>query len=169
MTIAQYMKILLLLEVFGADEQKSNDEIYKLFGYEDKEESEKINLINNILIKVKLNEELIQRFEFNGIEYGLIPNLQNISTQEYLDLDKYIKDGKHLNKIAAILYRPVTKSFNEYYQIEKYESYSKYEKIMNDVDCAIIVGAMDYFKALLFSLIEKVTEQTKLKLEDETR
>lgn len=156
MTIEQYMKILLLVEVFKEDEAKINEEIYKMFKYEDKTDAEKTELITNIYIKINLNEEFVQRFEYNGIEYGFIPNLQNITTQEFLDLDRFLKEGKHLNKIASILYRPITKSFNEYYDIEPYESYTKYEKIMNGVDCMIIVGAVDFIKELTLNLIEAI-------------
>jgi hypothetical protein len=158
MTIEQYMRVLLLIDVFKEDENRINQEIYKIFGYEDKTNEEKEILIMDIYTKIKLNEDFVNRFEFNGIEYGFIPNLQNITTQECLDLERLLKEGKHLNKIASILYRPITKSFDEYYQIEPYESYSKYEKVMNDVDCVIIVGAIDFIKQLTVSLMKAATK-----------
>lgn len=158
MTIEQYMKIVLLVEVFKDNEERINEEIYKIFDYQDKTQEEKNKLTNDIYVKIKLNEDFVNRFEFNGIEYGFIPNLQNITTQECLDLDKLLKEGKQLNKIAAILYRPITKSFNEYYDIEPYESYTKYEKVMNLVDCIIIVGAIDYIKQLTVSLMTAATK-----------
>ena len=77
MTIEQYMKIVLLVEVFKDNEERINEEIYKIFDYQDKTQEEKNKLTNDIYVKIKLNEDFINRFEFNGIEYGFIPNLQN--------------------------------------------------------------------------------------------
>lgn len=157
-TIEQYMKILLLIEVFKDDTNKINEEVYKMFEYEDKTDEDKEILIMDIYTKIQLNEDFVNRFEFNGIEYGFIPNLSNITTQECLDLEKLLKDGKQLNKIASILYRPIIKSFEEYYDIEAYESYSKYENEMNKVDCVIIIGAIDFIKQLTVSLMKAASK-----------
>lgn len=157
-TIEELMRILLIIDIFKI-ENDINNEIYKMYNYQDKLESDKIKLINDIYVKINLNEEFIHRFEFNGVEYGFIPNLEKITTQEFLDLDKLLIEGKQLNKIAAILYRPVVKSFNEYYDIEKYENYSKYEKIMNKVDSKIIIGAIDFIKQLTLSLIKELNKE----------
>jgi hypothetical protein len=169
MTIEQYMKILLLVEIYKDDNDKINQGIYNIFQYQDKTDVEKKMLIINIFDKIQLNEEFIQRFIFDGIEYGFIPNLSKITTQEYLDLDRLLREGKHLNKIASILYRPITKSFNEYYDIEPYESYGKYEKIMNDVDSIIIVGALDFIKQLTLSLVQSTNNKVKKDLVHETK
>ena len=50
-----------------------------------------------------------QTFEFGGKNYGFIPNINNISLGEYIDLDHFITDGvvKNLHNIVAILYRPL--------------------------------------------------------------
>jgi hypothetical protein len=152
------MKILLLIEVFKDDTNKINEEVYKMFEYEDKTDEDKEILIMDIYTKIQLNEDFVNRFEFNGIEYGFIPNLSNITTQECLDLEKLLKDGKQLNKIASILYRPIIKSFEEYYDIESYESYSKYENEMNKVDCVIIIGAIDFIKQLTVSLMKAASK-----------
>lgn len=48
-------------------------------------------------------------FTFKDKNYGFIPNLNEITLGEYIDLDHFITDGvvKNLHKIIAILYRPL--------------------------------------------------------------
>ena len=54
--------------------------------------------------------EFVDKFELNGIQYGFIPNLEDLSLGEYIDLELYCKElEENMHKVAAILYRPVTK------------------------------------------------------------
>jgi hypothetical protein len=165
MTIEEYMKINLMIEIFNNDEEKLNNEIYKLFNYQDKTDIEKQKFLLEIYKKIKLNEDFVRTFEFNGIEYGFIPNLSKITTQEVMDFERLMVEGKHLNKIAAILYRPITHKFNTSYKIEEYEGYEKYGEIMNKVDSLIIIGALAYLKQLSISLPLLIGK----KIENETR
>jgi len=57
-----------------------------------------------------LNEEpkLTQRFKLDGVEYGLIPNFDNITAGELFDIDaNSTKEKYHL--LMSILYRPIIK------------------------------------------------------------
>ena len=51
----------------------------------------------------------VDRFELNGVKYGFIPNLEDLSLGEYIDLETYLKDQKNLHKVAAVMYRPIVK------------------------------------------------------------
>jgi len=80
----------------------------------------------------KLNEIIQQKPNFapilvhEGIEYGFIPNLDEISAGEFVDLQKYETDyhKKAINmyKIMSVLYRPIIEkaSFN-HYKIKPYD------------------------------------------------
>ena len=116
------------------------------------------NKVNETLLELNkllsTEHELIQRFEFEGTEYGFIPNLSKITAGEFIDLDNYLlEDDKQLHKICSILYRPVTKSLSTLYEIEKYEGTDKYSDIMKRVDCKVALGALVFFYSLSKSLL----------------
>jgi hypothetical protein len=101
-----------------------------------------------------LSEEtpLIQTFKMVGsddveIEFGLIPDLSDISFGEYVDLENYIKEEKTWHKAMAVLYRPIKKS-GQNYVIEPYHSTKKYEEVMKDMPVNIALGAMVFFYRL---------------------
>jgi hypothetical protein len=64
--------------------------------------------------------ELISRFTINNIEFGLIPNFDDMSAGEFADLDDYNSDVEQWHKCMAVLYRPVTNKLDKLYEIEPY-------------------------------------------------
>lgn len=75
------------------------------------------------LLSTLLNEKpnLVQRFAMNGVEYGFIPNLDDMSFGEYIDLDTYIGDWQNIHRAMAVLYRPIKDKKGERYNIVPYE------------------------------------------------
>lgn len=75
------------------------------------------------LLSTLLNEKpnLVQRFTMNGVEYGFIPNLDDMSFGEYIDLDTYIGDWQNIHRAMAVLYRPIKDKKGERYNIVPYE------------------------------------------------
>jgi hypothetical protein len=153
-TIEQFMKFQLLTETFGDNPNKLNAELIKvIYGNLDAPKKETDNFILQVN-KILLSEpDFIHRFEYQGIEYGFIPNLDEISTGEFIDLDDYIKDGKQLHKIASILYRPIVKQNGKYYDIEKYDGTKNADKLKG-VDYKVAVGALVFFWNLGNSLLK---------------
>jgi len=80
-----------------------------------------INDVCKILVDM-FNEkpELVKQFEMNGITYGFIPDLENITFGEYIDLDTFIGDFENMHKAMAVLYRPITQKYKDKYLVEKY-------------------------------------------------
>lgn len=60
-------------------------------------------------------------FEFDGVEYGFLPDLENISIGEYIDLESGLIEVKDLHKAAAVMFRPVRKRKGELYAIVDYK------------------------------------------------
>ena len=89
--------------------------------------------------------EFVDRFELNGINYGFIPNLEDLSLGEYIDLETYLKDQKNLHKVAAVMYRPITKQYKELYDIESYNSDLKAQEVMKQAPIGIISQAVVFF------------------------
>ena len=95
-----------------------------------------------------------QRFEFNGVEYGFIPKLDNIEMGEYIDLTNYIYDVDNWHKLMAVMYRPITYTKGDMYLIEDYEGSEKYDYIMREAPLDIILGAKVFFYRLAKELLK---------------
>ena len=65
--------------------------------------------------------KLVQRFKMNGVEYGFIPNLDDMSFGEYVDLDTYLPDWQEMHRAMAVLYRPIKEKHGQKYNIVDYE------------------------------------------------
>jgi len=66
-------------------------------------------------------KELQTSFVLNGVEYGFIPNLDDITYGENTDIISYINEPKQWHKAMAVLYRPIIKKQFGKYLIEDYE------------------------------------------------
>ena len=62
----------------------------------------------------------IEVFKMNGIEYGFIPDLNEMSLGEYIDLDTYVSDWDKMHYAMSVLYRPIKSSSRGLYNIEEY-------------------------------------------------
>ena len=86
----------------------------------------KLNDLNDVYSKLlglsKSSDKLHQLISINGVQYGFHPNLSEISTGEFADLDTLCQDfNDNLHLIMAILYRPVEKEAAGKYSIEAYD------------------------------------------------
>ena len=84
-----------------------------------------VAIIMGKIAEMQANEDssLKRIIEIEGIEYGFMPNLDEITLGEYADLETFIKNGseKHMPEMMAVLYRKVTeKTDSGVYTIEKY-------------------------------------------------
>jgi hypothetical protein len=74
-------------------------------------------------LQSKAGSVLLKTFKINGVEYGMHPNLDEITLGEYADIETYIKDGieKNMPEIMAVLFRPITERNGDVYTIEAYD------------------------------------------------
>ena len=90
--------------------------------------------------------QLKKRFILNGVEYGFIPNLDDITLGEYVDLDTYISKWDDMHKAMAVLYRPIETSLGNKYTIEKYTGEN--QDTMKQIPLDIVFGSMLFFYRL---------------------
>ena len=74
-------------------------------------------IINNMF---DTEHQLINRFQMNGIDYGFIPDLENMSFGEYVDLDTFIGDNDNLHRAMNVLYRPIDLKQGQRYTLKEY-------------------------------------------------
>lgn len=110
--------------------------------------------------------ELTRTFKLNGIEFGFIPNLDDLKTGEYVDLDTYLMDWDEMNKAMAVLYRPIKEKQGDKYLIQDYVGSSKYGEIMKDMPLDVALGAYVFFyhlgKDLLISTLTFLEENPQV-------
>jgi hypothetical protein len=89
------------------------------------------------LSKLQIEGKLKKVFEIDSVEYGFLPDLDEITLGEWADIEHYIKDGidKNMHKIMAVLFRPVTSKEGKMYSVQAYkdgrERAEKFKKKMN--------------------------------------
>ena len=88
-------------------------------------------------------QDLKHIFRMDGIQYGFIPNLEDMTFGEYVDLDSNISDSQEIHKAMAVLYRPIEKKFKGQYTIKPYEA--KEADFMRDMPMDVVFGSMIFF------------------------
>ena len=108
----------------------------------------------------------INRFKLANVEFGFIPDLENMSFGEYTDLDSYIGDWDNMHKAMAVLYRPITKKgLNNTYEIEKYNGSITYSDVMKHAPLDVVLGANVFF----YNLGSDLLKSTMTYLESNTQ
>ena len=142
-----------MIEIFCGIELK---EAYKM-------KAKDVHRITGILADMfEQKPVLINRFYLNNIEYGFIPNLDEMTLGEYVDLDTYLPKWEEIEKAMAVLYRPITKTYKGKYQIEDYTAQG--QDAYKDMPMSIVFGAMFFFYRLGIDLSKIMTvylEQNK--------
>jgi len=105
--------------------------------------------------------EFVTRFEMNGIEFGFIPNLNDITTAEFVDLSEYGTEHETIHKLMAILFRPVIKKDKlDNYDIETYKGTDEYKDMMKEMPMHIVNGALVFFWTLQRALLKSTRRYT---------
>lgn len=114
-------------------------------------------------IKEVLNQkaQFNKRWKFDGVEFGMIPDLKNISWGEYIDIESHITKWDGLHKAMAVLYRPITNTFKDTYEIAEYKADEKYHDIMQHLPLNIVLGTSIFFCNLEKELYRNLTHYLK--------
>lgn len=105
---------------------------------------------NKILEVLSQEPRDIQKYK----NFGRIPNLDNITAGEYIDLDKYFSDSETYGRAMAVMFRPITKSMLGEYVIESYESSEKYEKDTLQFPLEVLLSTLVFFCNLSKDLLK---------------
>ena len=103
-----------------------------------------VALITNILTDMlNTQPQLVQRFKMNGIEYGFIPDLDDMSLGEYIDLDTHLGDWENIHKAMAVLYRPIKSKSGNRYNLVPYDGKSFED--MKGMPLDAVLGSIVFF------------------------
>lgn len=121
--------------------------------------------ITNHLNKVfEAKTGLITTFKLGGIEFGFIPELDNITLGEYIDLDTYLGEWDNMDKAMSVLYRPITIKNKNRYIIEDYKE-SDNTELLKSMPLDIVMGSLVFFwnlnKELLQTTLRYLNKEAK--------
>ena len=132
-------------------------DVLKLMSHEDVE-----YIFNNIVKAITIDATklpLQTKFELNGVEYGMIPNLNNMTFGEFIDLDTFITpafegDVKHEEafRFMATLYRPITSKVKDNYSIAEYTGDEDWQ-VMKQAPAETYLSAVAFFLNLRIELL----------------
>ena len=169
-TLNQYQQFIKLQEKADTlSEQGMAERLISLFTGIKKQDVKNLvisdyeSIMNQITEAFSTTSKFQQRFELNGIEYGMIPNLDNITQGEYIDLTTLAVDMVEMHKVMAILFRPIVKedSFGNY-SIEAYKDITERSNEMLNCPMHIVNGSLLFFLNLskdLKNCMEKYTAE----------
>ena len=161
---------------FVAMKEKSNDEeliankMIQIFCGLELGEVAKIKLKDlNGLIKhftevFSEKPQLIRNFKIKNVEFGFIPNLENISFGEYVDLEHHLKDWKTYHKAMAVMFRPIKDKFQDKYSIIEYEPNEDMQELMKFAPLDVAISASVFFWSLGSELLQATLTYLKNEL-----
>lgn len=122
-----------------------------------------VNDLNNIF---NTKTELIPTFKMKGVEYGMIPKLDDITLGEYIDLDNNISDWETMHKAMAVLYRPIKLKKDHRYQIEEYTGEEDAVKF-KDMPLDVVMGSLVFFWSLSSELLQTTLKYLAQEMKEE--
>ena len=108
-----------------------------------------MNIIKVMIDAEPKKEDFKKMFTFSEIEFGFVPNLNKLTTGEYIDLESYCKNPiENLHIIMSILYRKVTNKVNDRYAMEPYNPDEFKEELFKDCPMNIALSSLGFFLTL---------------------
>lgn len=113
-------------------------------------------IISKIAALFDGNHQLVEKFSIDNTEFGFIPNLDDITSGEYMDIDTYITDWSNMHKAMAVLFRPIIKKGSGKYNIVDYNGTNEYAEIMKRMPLSAVMGSMVFFYHLGNELLKSI-------------
>tara|TARA_R110000868_G_scaffold203335_1_gene451163 strand:- start:1252 stop:1890 length:639 start_codon:yes stop_codon:yes gene_type:complete len=107
----------------------------------------------DIMILIEQKPEL-SHFTIDGLNFGFIPNLEQMSGAEFIDAESYFDND--IFSLMAVVYRPIKKEIGKSYSIEKYKGADKYRELMAKAPASAYVSARFFFLNLVTDLISVI-------------
>jgi len=120
------------------------------------------------------NYPFIDKFMFQGVEYGFIPSWKNMSFAEFVDLDTLLNKPvneimEQLHIICAIMYRPIISKKKEHkFEIEPYDPKKMIERaelFRTELDVKYVLGGQFFFS----NFVKKYSELSPQSLTQKNR
>jgi hypothetical protein len=103
------------------------------------------NLVEHFNKIFSVKPKFYQTFKLKDMEFGFIPNLEEISWGEYIDLEHHLNDWEGFHKAMAVMYRPIINKSKDKYEIAPYTAGEEYHELMKYMPMEIAISARVFF------------------------
>ena len=129
----------------------------------------KLTSLNELIVHfTKLFEQtpkFTPTFKIKDLEFGFIPELEEITFGEYVDLESHLQSWDTYHKAMAVLYRPIKKRKGDKYEIYDYDPNIDTQELMKYAPLDVCISASLFF----YNLGTELLQATLNYLEMETR
>ena len=92
------------------------------------------------------DSKFTKMFTLDKVQYGFIPNLDEITFGEFVDLDTYLGDWQQMDKAMSVLFRPVDINVRGRYNIKEYDG--SMNEHLKEMPLSIALGAVFFLLTL---------------------
>lgn len=167
-TLKQYVEYLQLFKEDENYEPKKRD-LLRIFSniknpkrLKEKDVSRILSIIETALKDLLELKHFKPITKIEGVDFGLIPNLDEISLGEYEDLVDTLQNPKTYSLALEVLYRPITKRKGDIYEIEEYSGNGKID--LSNTPATLFCGAMVFFYNLTSALQRSIGDSLEEKI-----
>ncbi len=147
-TLSQYQKWVKIIDeekISTFFQQKMIEifcdaELKKILQMKVKDVDEVTSNIDNLFNEKPL---FVPTFNLGEIEFGFIPQLDEMTFGEYIDLDNYLTDWETMHKAMSVLFRPILHKRKGKYVIEEYQGSDTYN--LSEMPLNVVMGALVFF------------------------
>lgn len=93
-------------------------------------------------------------FKIKDMEFGFIPDLQNISFGEYVDLEENLKSWDTYHKAMAVMYRPIKQKVKGGHELIEYTGTAEFSDLMKFAPLGVTLSSSVFFWNLGSELLQ---------------
>ena len=156
-TLEQYHRFLKVQQINKDDEYIIKLKMIEIFCNVDFKDASNIKFTDVERIIEKLTEafhqkpNLIKTFKMDGVEYGFIPSMEEMTFGEYIDVDTYLQQDNEMHLAMNVLYRPIKSKKAGKYSIEDYDINTK--ERMKQMPLNVMLSATFFLQNLGLELL----------------
>ena len=159
LTLRQYQKFVKVKEATNDNEMLAEKMIQIFCGIELKEIvnikfSEVRKLVEHFNKLFSETPKFTPTFKIQNVEFGFIPDLQNISFGEYVDLEENLKSWDTYHKAMAVMYRPIKLKVKDGYEIMEYKGTAEFAELMKFAPLGVTLSSSVFFWNLGSELLQ---------------
>lgn len=133
----------------------------------------KLTSVNELIVHFrKIFQEkpkFTPKFKIGEIEFGFIPDLENITFGEYVDLDNYLSKWDDFHKAMAVMYRPITLQKDGKYEVMEYKGSNEFSDLMLYAPMDVAISASLFFWTLGSELLNATLNYLEKELTNLTK